>query len=50
MKEQYWFYVCLFVKNKLKDTIRINLFSILQRVFASTTNGSSVKYFASVTR
>ena len=26
MKEQYWFYVCLFVKDKLNDTISINLF------------------------
>ena len=44
MKEQYFFYVCLNVKNKL------TLFQILQCDFVSTTNGSDVQNFASVTR
>ena len=39
------FYVCLLVKNKLNDTMKINLFSSL-----AVCTGSSVQYFASVAR
>ena len=46
------FYVCLLVKNKLNDTMKIDLFSSPAVCFSFNykRTGSSVQYFASVTR
>ena len=50
MKEQYWFYVCLLVKNKLNETKNNSFLDLAVCFCFNKQTSSSVQYFASVTR